>query len=177
MSNWTELIIVIFSDPDDRPASQISLTQSTQATQSDNNDLFSEEGTGENIELELELSESEDERRDEENHEDSDNDDQVEGANNDKNLLDEETEEEQPQLGYVLKREGQRGKSGTGVIFSHINIDFHRKTTKRTKDGSFYLVCKTRGCPAKLIVAEDERTVKKVYGGEHLAHDANLMEN
>ena len=55
-------------------------------------------------------------------------------------------------------------------------VDYHRKATKRTKAGSFYLQCKHKDCTAKLIIGADEKTVKKVYGGAHQGHDGNFME-
>ena len=70
-------------------------------------------------------------------------------------MLGGDNEDEQQYLGYVLKREGQRERSGTGVIFSHQGVDFHCKTTKRTKDSSLYLQCKTKNCIVGLISGQD----------------------
>ena len=56
---------------------------------------------------------------------------------------------------YVEKREGQRGRSGMGTIFTYKGVDYDRKMTKRTKAGSFYLQCKHKNCTAKLIIGAD----------------------
>ena len=74
--------------------------------------------------------------------------------------LDEENEENED-LGVVDVEEGQRGKSGIGKVFIHRGIAFHTKTSKRKADGGRYLVCKTKGCGAKLMIAGDDRTVTK----------------
>ena len=76
--------------------------------------------------------------------------------------LDEENEENED-LGVVDVEEGQRGKSGIGKVFIHRGIAFHAKTSKRKADGGRYLVCKTKGCGAKLMIAGDDRTVTKIY--------------
>ena len=77
--------------------------------------------------------------------------------------LDEEQDKENEDLGVVTVEEGQRGRSGLGKVFIHRGIAFHTKTSKRKANGGRYLVCKTKGCGAKLMIAGDDRTVTKIY--------------
>merc|ERR1712218_362229 len=87
--------------------------------------------------------------------------------------------EDQENLGEGTIEEGKVGRDGKpGKVFYHSlnQFAFHQKTTKRGADGQKWLSCKTTSCPAKLVIAADDRTVLKVYGGAHTGHQSNLIE-
>jgi len=92
-------------------------------------------------------------------------------------LHEDDAVEDQENLGFVTIEEGKVGKDGKpGKVFYHENFAFHQKTTKRGAQGQSWLKCKISSCPAKLVIAADERTVLKVYGGAHIGHQSNLVE-